>query len=169
VGIPDDVAVEIIHELVENGVDLLVKRGHPLIGQKISKSAMLRSPQFPSVIADAYAADLSALSGLSYPEAEDFITAAEGEFRRSVVFYGQVLTFDEETALAMMSAQTARLAGEFLALSGIELPLPEEAVVELVTVYTRLAISLCESDYLQEIDATITHVDEQMRAQGIVY
>lgn len=168
-GIPYDVAIEILHELAENGVDLLVKRTDPLIGQKISTSAMLRSPQFPAQIAGAYAGDLSTFSGLSYAEAQAFITEAEGEFRKNMILYGQILTLDEETALMMISQQTAGRAKAFLARYGIELPVGDEELVELVKGYTRLAMYTCEPDYLLEIETTIRNVDDQMAAHGFTY
>ena len=69
----------------------------------------------------------------------------------------------------LLSEQTADLAEVFLASYGIQLPVLKEQVVELVVEYTTLAISLCESDYLQEINATTDKVDLQMRVNGIVY
>ncbi len=167
--VPDEAALEIFHELVENGVDILVQRTDTLIGQKISAFALLRSPQFPALMAKAYAGDLSAFSGLSHPEAEVFIISAEDRFRTSMVLYGQILSLDEATAIQLLSEQTADLAEEFLGLYGIQLPLSKEQVVELVIAYTQLAMSLCESDYLQEINETVARVDQEMNAHGIVY
>ncbi|HWR89869.1 MAG TPA: hypothetical protein VN260_06385, partial [Dissulfurispiraceae bacterium] len=151
-GIPDVAAIEIFHELVEPAVDILIKREDPLIGLKLSSSAMLRSPQFPALMVRAYAGDVAALAGISYPEAAGFIAAAEKEFRKNMILYGQILTLEEETAVQLLSEQTADLAEAFLASYGIQLDIPKKNVVELLVAYTNLAISLCASDYLWEID-----------------
>ncbi len=168
-GIPDEAALEIVHELVENGVDILMKRADSMIGQKIISSAILRSPQFPRLLAKAYADDVSALAGISHEKAKRFIFSEESRFRKSIVLYGQVLTLEEAAAIRLLSEQTADIAEDFLALYGIQLPIAKEQVLELVIAYTQLAMSLCEGDYLQEISETVAHVDREMKAHGIVY
>jgi hypothetical protein len=169
-GIPNEVAIEIFHEIVENSVDILVsKKTDPSIGKKIITSAILRSPQFPLLLVKAYAKDFSSYGGISYLEAARFITAAEKEFRKTMVLYGQVLMQDEATAIQLISEQTADIAASFLALYGIELPIPKEEIVQMVIEYTTLAISICENDYEQEIAATIHFVDHQLSSHGISY
>ena len=169
-GIPDEVAIEILHEIVENSVDILVaEKIDPLIGKKIVTSAILRSPQFPLLLVKAYAKDLALYAGISYPEAVQLITTAEKEFRKAMILYGQVLTQDETTAIQLISEQTADIAASFLALYGIQLPIPNEEITQMVIGYTTLAISICENDYQQEIEATIHFVDHQLKGHGITY
>ena len=169
-GIPDEVAIEIFHEIVENSVDILVaEKIDPLIGKKIATSAILRSPQFPLLLVKAYAKDLALYAGISYPEAVQLITTAEKEFRKAMILYGQVLTQDETTAIQLISEQTADIAASFLALYGIQLPIPKEEITQMVIGYTTLAISICENDYQQEIEATIHFVDHQLKGHGITY
>jgi hypothetical protein len=169
-GIPEDVAIEIFHEIVENSVDILVsKKRDPLIGRKIVASAILRSPQFPLLLVKAYAKDLSSYAGISDVEAARFITSAEKEFRKTMILYGQVLMQDEVTAIQLISEQTADIAKDFLGLYGIDLSLPKEQVVEMVIAYMKLAISICESDYEHEIAATVHFVDHQLKVNGITY
>ena len=168
-GIPDEVAIEIFHEIVENAVDILIKRKDPWIGYKLTSSALLRSPHFPHLLARAYAKDFSTTAGISYPEAARFILSAEKEFRKTIILYGQILVQDEETATQLISEQTADLARGFLALYEIDLDLPKEAIVELVTSYMMLALQICEDDYLDEIAATIHFVKGQLKAHGITY
>ena len=169
-GIPDEVAIEILHEIVENSVDILVaEKIDPLIGKKIVTSAILRSPQFPRLLVKAYAKDLALYAGISYPEAVQLITTAEREFRKAMILYGQVLTQDETTAIQLISEQTADIAASFLALYGIQLPIPKEEITQMVIGYTTLAISICENDYQQEIEATIHFVDHQLKGHGITY
>jgi hypothetical protein len=169
-GIPEDVAIEIFHEIVENSVDILVsKKTDPLIGRKIVASAILRSPQFPLLLVKAYAKDLSSYAGISDVEAARFITSAEKEFRKTMVLYGQVLMQDEVTAIQLISEQTADIAEDFLSLYGIQLPLPKEEIIQMVIGYTNLAISICEYDYQHEITGTIHFVDQQLKGHGITY
>jgi len=169
-GIPDEVAIEIFHEIVENSVDILVaKKIDASIGKKIVTSAILRSPQFPLLLVKAYAKDLAFYAGISYPEAAQLITTAEKEFRKAMIHYGQVLTQDETTAIQLISEQTADIAASFLALYGIQLPVPKEDITEMVIGYTTLATSICENDYQQEIEATIHFVDHQLKSHGITY
>ncbi len=169
-GIPAEVAIEILHEIVENSVDILVsKKTDPLIGQKIITSAIIRNPQFPLLLVKAYAKDFSAYAGLSYFEAAKFIIAAEKEFRKNLICYGQILTQDEVTAIQLISENTADLAEAFLGIYGIQISVPKEQVVEIIISYMNLATSICEHDYQDEIAATIHFVDHQLKANGITY
>ena len=168
--IPEEVAIEIFHEIVENSVDILVsKKTDPLIGKKIAASAILRSPQFPLVLVKAYAKDLASYAGTNYLEAARLITSAEKEFRKSLILYGQVLMQDEATAIQLISEQTADTAVDFLGLYGIQLSVPKAQIVEMVIAYMKLAISICEYDYQNEITATIHFVDRQLKGHEITY
>lgn len=167
-GIPDEVAIEILHEIVENGVDILVsKKTDPLIGKKIVSSAILRSPQFPLLLVKAYAKDLTTYGGISYVEALRLITLTEKEFRKNLILYGQVLMQDEATAIQLISEQTTDIAARFLALYGIQLTTSKEEIFQMVIGYTTLAISICEKDYQHEIAATVHFVNHQLRGHGI--
>jgi hypothetical protein len=169
-GIPEDVAIEIFHEIIENSVDILVsKKTDPWVGKKLATSAVHRSPQFPLVLVKAYAKDLSSYAGTSYLEAVRLITSAEKEFRKNLILYGQVLTQDEATAIQLISEQTADIAEDFLGLYGIQLPIPKEEIVQMIIGYTTLGIAICENDYQQEIGSTIHFVDRQLKGHGITY
>ncbi len=169
-GIPEEVAIEIIHEIVENSVDILIsKKTDPLIGKKIATSAILRSSQFPLVLVKAYAKDLASYAGIDYLEVVRLITSTEKEFRKHLILYGQVLMQDEATAIQLISEQTADLAEAFLGLYGIELSLPKEQIVEMVIAYMDLSISICEHDYQNEITRTIHFVDRQLKEHRITY
>jgi len=168
-GLPEEVALEILHELVENSVDILISQiADPVIGRKMTSAAIHRRPALSRLLVETYAGDFSSYAGISYPEAVRVITSAEKEFRRSMVLYGQVLLQDEATAIQLISGQTADVAQSFLAVYGIPLP-PREQIVELIAAYMELAISICESDYLEEIEATVHFVDQQLKSHGISY
>ena len=119
-GIPDEIAVEIFHEIVENAVDILVKRTDPLIGDRLSSAAQQRSPRFPQLLVRAYAKRFASFAGITELEAAQFIQAAENDFREAISSYGQILSQDEATAIQLISEQTANLAQGFLALYGID-------------------------------------------------
>ncbi len=167
-GIPDEIAGEIFHEIVENSVDILIKRADPAIGQKIVSAALLRSPRFPQLLVNSYGKDFAASAGISESEAAAFIISAEKEFRKSMVLYGMALMQDEETAIELIAEQTADLAGSFLGSFGIPVP-PREQIIEMVIGYMTLAISICESDHADEIKATIRFVDRNLIGNGISY
>ena len=122
--IPDEIAVEIFHEIVENAVDILVKRTDPLIGDRLSSAAQQRSPRFPQLLVRAYAKRFASFAGITELEAAQFIQSEENDFREAILSYGQILSQDEATAIQLISEQTANLAQGFLALYGITLPLP---------------------------------------------
>jgi hypothetical protein len=169
-GLPEDIAIEIFHEIVENSVDILVsKKTDPLIGKKIVASAIFRSPQFPLLLVRAYAKDFASYADISHLEAARLITLAEKEFRKSILLYGQLLTQDQATAIQLISEQTADLAEGFLSLYGIQLPIPKEEIIQMVIGYMTLAVSICEHDYEDEIETTIHFVDQQLKVNGITY
>ena len=74
-----------------------------------------------------------------------------------------------QTAIQLISEQTANLAQGFLALYGIDLSIPPEEVVDMVASYMALAIELCQDDYLEEIEATIPYVRHKLRIHGVTY
>jgi hypothetical protein len=167
-GIPEDVAIEIFHEIVENAVDILVsKKTDPLIGKKIAASAILRSPKFPLLLVKLMQ-NFSSYAGINYRNIQ-LITTAEKEFRKAMILYGQVLMQDEATAIQLISEQTTDIAASFLALYGIQLPISKEEIFQMVVGYTTLAIWICENDYQHEIAATTHFVDHQLRSHGISY
>jgi len=168
-GIPDEIAVEIFHEIVENSVDILVKRTDPLIGVRLSAAAQQRSPRFPQLLVRAYTKRFASFAGINELEAAQFIRIAESDFREAMLFYGQILSQDEATAIQLISEQTANLAQGFLALYGITLDKSQKEIVDMVTLYMNLAIGFCQDDYLEEIEATISYVRHNLRIHGITY
>ena len=168
-GIPDEIAVEIFHEIVENAVDILVKRTDPLIGYRLSSAALLRSPRFPQLLVRAYAKCFASFADITELEASQFIQVAESDFREAILSYGQILSQDEQTAIELISEQTASLAQGFLALYDITLPLTQEEMVGIIISYMGLAIAFCQDDYLEEIEATIPYVKHKLRIHGVTY
>ena len=113
-GIPDEIAVEIFHEIVENAVDILVKRTDPLIGYRLSSAALLRSPWFSQLLVRAYAKCFASFAGITELEAAQFIQATENDFREAISSYGQILSQDEATVIQLISEKTETLLKDFL-------------------------------------------------------
>jgi hypothetical protein len=166
--LPDEVTLEISHELVEDGIDLLVKGMDPSIGQKLSSSALSRTSNFPVLLVKAYARDFSQFAGISYQNASKLIIAAEKEFRQRIVFYGQALMQDDETAIRLISEGTAEVAASFLQANGFALP-PDVDIVPLIEFAIGESIDLCAGDFASEIAATINFVNQNLGANGISY
>lgn len=166
--LPAPVVLEIAHNFVEYGTDILLKRSDPLIGQKIIISALIRSPEFPQLLVKAYGDGLAAATGMSRPEAARFITNVEQEFRKTLIIYGQALTMEEPAAVQLVSEQMATLAVAFLAAYGIVLP-EEIDLVPLVKVGIEQAMDLCVHDFNSELAATVKEVSWQLKAHDIRY
>ncbi len=166
--LPHDVTLEISHELVEDGVDLLIKAIDPSVGQKLSSSALSRTSNFPLLLARAYAKDFSQFAGISHGSASRFIIASEKQFRQSIVFYGQALMQDEATTIRLISKGTAEVAASFLEANGITLP-PAVDIVLLIEFAIAQSIELCAEDFATEISATIDFVNENLKGRGIAY
>jgi hypothetical protein len=166
-GIPPDAALELYHNFVESGVDLLVKKLDPSIGDKMITSALRRSREFPYLLVRSYSADLAPYFG-SPGDAAKAIIAAEKEFRKMTILYGQALLQDEGMALNLVSEQMADLSEKFLSAYNIPAP-PKEQAIQLIAFYITVAMTLCESDYAQEIAETQNYVAQQMSFSAIAY
>lgn len=167
-GIPDPVALEVFHNLVENGTDILMKRIDPLIGQKIISSALFRSPEFPLLLVEAYAKDFSKYFGIRYIEAVNIITSSEKEFRKNTILYGQALTQDEVAATQLISEQMAELAKSYLAVYGITIPEGVD-LTPLIKFTIEQSMEICTDDFYGEIAATINFVNQQLILHRVSY
>ena len=162
--IPSELALELYHNFVETAVDVLIKRIDPAIGRKMTSAALLRTPLFPVVMARAYKYQFAPCFG-SAAIAAEAMAAAEKEFRKSIILYGQSLCQDEGTAVQLLSEQTADLAAGFL---GAPLPISKEEATALVVQLVQGAMQLCENDFAAELEATVVQVGNRMNAEGFV-
>ena len=167
-GLSRELSLAIAENLVENGVDILVKRKDPSIGLKVSASALLRGPDFPLLLVKAYAGGFAADLHISQSQAARLITSNEMEFRKTMILYGQALSQDEATAVNLISQQLAQLAVGFLTANGITLP-PGIDLTPQIQAGIQQAMSICASDYLHEIGLTIDFVKNQLVSHGISY
>ena len=166
--LPDPVVMEIAHNLVEYGTDILVKRIEPRIGEHVIFSSLARSPEFPLLLVKAYGEGLASAAGISRLEAAQLIISTEMEFRKTMIAYGQALTMEEATAIQLVSEQMAALAAAFLASYGIVLPEGVD-LVPLLKAGIEGAMLLCAPDFSGELAATVEEVKLQLKAHGIGY
>ncbi len=162
-GITDtDVQLTICHTLTEFGLDVMMRKVDPKIGQKVASAALLRSPEIPFLLVKAY--------GGAFPDkaaATKAIFAAELEFRKSMVLYGQALTQDDETAVQLLAEQLAQMSASYLALYSIQVD-PAQ-IVPLIEFGMGEAMKNCQDDFLQAISETIQYVKTEMKDNQIRY
>ncbi len=162
-GLPEPVAMEITHLVVETGVDVLIQTLNPSIGHKIMAATQQRTDQFPALLVQAYAPELIP----PYSDAASLIYGAEAYFKNLMYWYGYALTFPTDTAVQLLAGQFADLASLYLASYGIILPLSKEEITFFVSGFIIEAMKLCRLDFAQEIDLTIAFVDGQLREHGV--
>lgn len=166
-GLPDAIGLEVAHNLIETAVDILMKRADPFIGRRVAGSALLASPEFAPLFIKAFAPDLVPVFGgrIRFTKA---VIAADLEFRKLMIAYGQALQQDEETAVDLLSGQMTELARGFLAAYGIILPAGLD-LKPLIVSAIQAGITLCAGDFLGEIQATTAFVKTNLAANGIAY
>jgi hypothetical protein len=167
--LPEPVVLTVTHELVERGVDLLMKELDPMIGAKMAAAALPPNPNFPLLMEKAYAADLATHFGISRIEAVKFLVSSERQFRQTMILYGHVLMQDDATAIALMAEQLEEMAKAFLAAVGLP-PLPDGLDIKPLLQYGIMQAMLrCGSDFALEVAATAEFVEQQLHAHGISY
>ncbi len=146
------------HNIIEYAIDIMVayEKSDGVdgsgIGQKMTESAMLRTPKFPLLVVKAYATD---------SDTKEKIISAERDFRRSIIIYGQELSQKNESdAITSVAGLLAQLGQEVY---GFEVP------ADVVAAAIVGAQELCRGDYANAIKQTITFVNTQMNDAGIQY
>ena len=166
-GLPDEIGLEVAHNLVETAVDILMKRADPQIGMRVAGAALLASPGFAPLFIKAFSSDLAPVFGgrIGFARA---VVRADLEFRKTMIAYGQALMQDEATAVDLLSGQMADLSRGFLASYGIILPSGVDLKPLIVTA-VQGGMALCAGDFLAEIRATTAFVKANLAANGITY
>jgi len=138
-------SLEIAHNIVENSIDILLKRMDPQVGLKLMESAALRDPGFPGMVIGAYAGGSLELAGI--------ITAVEGAFKGLMLQYGALFAnYDEQGIIQGLSAQMAAYAPVFLP-PGIELPY--NLAYQIVWTGTVKGMNICKGTFFKEIKQTV--------------
>ncbi len=166
--LPEPLKVTVAHELVERGVDLLMRSLDPAIGARMSAAALPPNPTFPMSIEKAYAGDLAAAFGISSTDAARFIAGSERQYRQMLVLYGQALVQDTDTAIYLNALQLEDAATQVLAAYGLTLPEGVD-IKPLLQFGIYQAMGICQDDFAAEAIATSEMVAGQMAAHGITY
>ncbi len=169
--LPDQVALDLSHNIVEYGVDVLVKNLDPQVGAKLAGAALKRNPAFPALLVQAYREDVAATPGIPNGKAAQIILSTEQSFRKIKVYEGQALMQDNATAVALLAEEYADFAQGYLAMFGLTLPpgVGREQIVPLAEYFIGQAMLMCQGDFAQELKATIDFVNGQLDAHGIAY
>ncbi len=168
--LPEPVALQVCHELVEYGVDILMTHVDPTIGARITAAALPPNPNFPMLLEKAYAKEFAAYFGLSDVEAHKYFMASERQFRQFMILYGQVLNIqDDATKIALIAEYLAAIATAFLAANGISLPpgVDIEQLAGLLQFGIGQSITMCSSDFLVNVTDTASFVEQQLAAHEI--
>lgn len=157
---------QVCHNIIEAAGDIVLARYDPSVGAKLVDIVLRPKPHMQNLMAKAYAQDLSDASApLGFPlttaQAEQLIRTEEENFRTSCIAYGYLLQQDESVIMANVIAQFKQLASAFLSLYNIPVP-PDPQLEMLLQVSFTVAISLIESDYIDEVLATIDMVKRNM-------
>jgi len=164
-GLPDPVARELTHIMVETGVDVLIQTLNHDIGQKIMAATQVRTDAFPQLLVQAYAPDLT---GLYQGDPVALIYGAEALFRNQMWGYGYALTFAPAQAVPMLADQFAGLANAFLNSYGLNLPLTHDQIAAFLGGLINEAMVLCQGDFTAEMNQTILFVDDQLWSHGVI-
>ncbi len=136
------------HFIVEYGIDLLMKHKDPALGLRVSTAALLRSPEFPALLAKAYSSDPSITP--------DQWKQAEAEFRSFAVQYGFELQQPDAVAIPLIAEHLAAVAAKIGSLP----PVPgADTLIALALVDS---MDLCKGDFSATIDAAVAGVRQNL-------
>ena len=164
----DDLLV-VSHELIEYGIDLLVRKElNPAIGLEMANAAMQRDSAFPALLSSTFGPALSPL-GFSPEQAAGLIIGAEAQFRQTMVWYGLILATPDDAQMMNLLVQflLPQAQAYFLA-NGIILP-SEVDLGQVIQFAITKSIQLCEGDYLMELKRTKSHTVSQLAVNGVLY
>ena len=164
-------ALDLSHNFVEYGVDMLVKKLDGQVGAKMADAALKRNPTFPAMLVQAYGDDVAAHLGISSQDAAQLILKTEQSFRKTKIYEGQALMQDDAAAITLLAEELADFAQAYLAGFGVTLPpdVGREQIVSLAENFIGLAMVMCQEDFAHELTATIAWVKGQLDTHGIAY
>lgn len=157
------------HELIEYGVDLLVRQNlDHHVGRQLAKAAMKRDPAFPELLATTFGPALVSI-GLSPAEATGLITGAEAVFRENMVQYGMILAKPDDTVMMNFLVHFLQPQAEaYFANGNITLP-PGVELGQVIRFALDRSMELCADDYLKELGRTRSHTVSQLAINGVLY
>jgi hypothetical protein len=150
-------SLSIAHNIVENSIDILLKRMDPLVGVKMMQAASLRDPIFPSMVVNVW--------GGVHPSAPTIIPIVESAFKTLMYNYGGLFAiYDEAGIVDGLSAQMAAFAPVFLP-PGIELPY--DLAFQIVKVGTLKGMDICKGTFFKEVKKTIEQARTNLAGYNI--
>lgn len=157
------------HELIEYGVDLLVRKElNPGVGLEIAKAAMLRHKDFPGLLATTFGPKIAPL-GFTPAQSAALISGAEEIFRQNMVTYGMILAIPDDAVLMNYLVQFLKpQAQAYFDASSIVLP-PGVDLEQVIRFAIVAAMQLCADDYLKELVRTKSHTVSQMAVNDVLY
>ena len=147
-----EVSLEVAHNLVENAIDILIKRVDPDIGERIFLAALLRDVDFSTWLASVYVYPFSFL-----------IPPVEDVFCGMMRMYGSLFTMGEEDIIFFLSKQMADFAVDFL--PG-DVQIPPATAFAIAKYGTEKAMIICQGTFLKEIEATVKYVTSNLGWTG---
>ena len=161
-------AYSLSHDFIETGVDILLKMNvDPDIGYRLLLAAQLRAPGTPYLLASAYAKDLKEVSQLNIIQASAIIIQAEKAYRDLMISYGMIFTKEDDEMMQMLCELAADLITVQLEpLLGFELPVDPETIGDLLQATLDYLVVVNQSDYLDELDATLIYLEDKMAEEG---
>jgi hypothetical protein len=164
--LPDQVKLDLCHNIVEAAGDVILKRYYPGLGLKLIAAGSRLGDRFRNLLLKAYLPGLSPLVG-GDAAARTIILGSEAAFRQQqVVMYGLLMRQDETTILQGLAVQFNMLVGGYLASLGINLPDGTD-LTPIILYALNGAILLCENDYMTEVNATVQFVERQLKAHKV--
>ena len=173
---PDpDTVHSLYHTIIEYSADLLLKEAVPEVGPTLFAAANFwpYDEQFPLVLVDAFADEVSGGCGISMGQAADLLTQAELGHRQVVTYEASLLSIQDP-------AQALDATASHLATVGIGyLGLPYEPgtpmyeyihaqFTQLSWGYLQVAMGYFLDDYFEELEATVELVRENMVDNGVI-
>lgn len=162
----DATGLSVSHNIIEFAIDIMVVYRNELpynrgIGKKVISAALLRSPEFPILLVKAYAKGLVSAFHMSPSDAAKMIIAAEMDFRKTTLIYGQgLIQKSEYDSINYVASLLAQMSAEIYGIS-VDSTVVANGII--------LAQTLCEFDYFTKIQETIIFVNDQMTNAGISY
>ena len=144
-----EVSMEVAHNLLENGLDVLMKRIDPGIGEKIFVAALTRPAFFPDWLASVYAPALASV-----------ILGVEDGFCGMMINYGWMfMAMPEPDIIYVLSQQMASYAPYFLPPDAQMTP---ERAFAIAKYGTEKAMEICADTFPKELEATIKFVNASL-------
>ncbi len=147
-----ELTLAIAHNIVENSIDILIRRMDPQVGLKMMQAALSRDPIFPGMVIGAFGGGNSTVAGI--------IATVETVFKTLMFNYGGLFAMsDEEGIIDGLSAQMAAFAPVYLP-PGIDLPY--EVAFEIVKTGTKKGMDICKGTFFKEIKLTVEQARQNL-------